>query len=483
MACKYTYKGITYNSKEEFINQVINPQFLRKSNSIKTSDDKFIYSLENGIVNVEPNLNNINNLKNQIEEKYNNYLNNIDNIINSPDNLDKDIKNLLSNSSITFNKKLNSYAKINVEGEDLDLGYDFKKDTFDLIENNIGFKKISDKIVKDILISNLKSEKAQKLKFYDAWKSEEGLQRRKRELQYSIDTYEFTNQPFNVPKELIPNKKGFIIYELGKGALQSIPGSQGAISGIAYMKGQLLPNKDKNGDNIPDAYLLIDRIDNTGVYIRYITTKKELRQQGIANSLIEKVRKEYPSLPIHRTMIHNPIIVKQSLKYGNITDSKGRSIPNFKNDEEIKQWLEKNDEIIIPSLNNQNPQPDRNPKTRRILEIQSDLFQKWRNNFEFKGNKYTAKKDDKNVWHYYKNESEINANEYTKIWDTFLETYSDNADAFTKLLQKDNNWVTFFVKSIIQDTAKQTITEIQQEDVEAKVRELEKNGLLKIKCD
>jgi hypothetical protein len=28
MACKYTYKGMTYNSKEEFINQVINPQFL-----------------------------------------------------------------------------------------------------------------------------------------------------------------------------------------------------------------------------------------------------------------------------------------------------------------------------------------------------------------------------------------------------------------------------------------------------------------------
>ena len=28
MACKYIYKGITYNSKEEFISQVINPQFL-----------------------------------------------------------------------------------------------------------------------------------------------------------------------------------------------------------------------------------------------------------------------------------------------------------------------------------------------------------------------------------------------------------------------------------------------------------------------
>jgi len=121
-------------------------------------------------------------------------------------------------------------------------------------------------------------------------------------------------------------------------------------------------------------------------------------------------------------------------------------------------------------------------KTRRILEIQSDLFQKWRNKFEFENNKYTAEKDTESVWHYYKNGSEINSNEYTKIWNIFLETYLDNADAFTKLLQKDNNWVTFFVKSIIQDTAKQTVTEVQESDVEAKVRELEKEGLLEIDC-
>ncbi len=89
-----------------------------------------------------------------------------------------------------------------------------------------------------------------------------------------------------------------------------------------------------------------------------------------------------------------------------------------------------------------------------IQEIQSDLFQKWRNNFEFEGKKYTAKNDDKNVWHYYKNGSEINANEYTKTWKTFLDTYLDNTDAFTKLLQKDSNWVTFFIKSIIQNSAK-----------------------------
>lgn len=53
---------------------------------------------------------------------------------------------------------------------------------------------------------------------------------------------------------------------------------------------------------------------------------------------------------------------------------------------------------------------------------------------------------------------------------------------FLHLLSRDNNWVTFFVKSIIQDTAKQTITEVQESDVEAKVRELEREGLLEIDC-
>ena len=43
MACKYTYNGITYNSKEEFVNQVINPQFLGKEDNffIKNSNSEF----------------------------------------------------------------------------------------------------------------------------------------------------------------------------------------------------------------------------------------------------------------------------------------------------------------------------------------------------------------------------------------------------------------------------------------------------------
>lgn len=105
-------------------------------------------------------------------------------------------------------------------------------------------------------------------------------------------------------------------------------------------------------------------------------------------------------------------------------------------------------------------------KVRRILEVQSDLFQKGR--------------DKKNLVGL-----ESSFNENNKDLDDFLgfsTKGSQTENQFLQLLNKDNNWVTFFVKSIIQDTAKQTITEVQQEDVEAKVRELEKEGLLEIDC-
>jgi len=121
-----------------------------------------------------------------------------------------------------------------------------------------------------------------------------------------------------------------------------------------------------------------------------------------------------------------------------------------------------------------------------IQEVQSDLFQKGR--------------DKSNLINKLGAGDMISAAEYNSDWITdenskwfnipyeqFVKTL-DELDAknsknqFLQLLNKDNNWVTFFIKAIIQDTAKQTITEVQQEDVEAKVRELEKEGLLEIDC-
>jgi len=109
--------------------------------------------------------------------------------------------------------------------------------------------------------------------------------------------------------------------------------------------------------------------------------------------------------------------------------------------------------------------------TRRILEMQSDLFQKGRDRRDLTSKKvntlvtsepyikdldrqekilglkdnileatdgYSYKKQSNNTW------LNIGRNNVEK----------DNENKFLQLLNKDNNWVTFFVKSIIQDSAK-----------------------------
>ena len=74
-------------------------------------------------------------------------------------------------------------------------------------------------------------------------------------------------------------------------------------------------------------------------------------------------------------------------------------------------------------------------KIRRILEVQSDLFQKGRDK-EILTGKYEEARLVKG-YPQYELQKEAKENQ------------------FLQLLNKDNNWVTFFVKSIIQDSAKQ----------------------------
>ncbi len=128
-----------------------------------------------------------------------------------------------------------------------------------------------------------------------------------------------------------------------------------------------------------------------------------------------------------------------------------------------------------------------NTKTRRILEIQSDLFQKGRDKedltgiptnkvttanlfdneeFSFELNGYEYEAFVENIYYeeenqtepttvYYKNgvkisnkEMQIAKEEYKK------QNIPQSQNRFLQLLNKDNNWVTFFIKSIIQDSAK-----------------------------
>jgi|GEM_PF-5378273 len=96
-------------------------------------------------------------------------------------------------------------------------------------------------------------------------------------------------------------------------------------------------------------------------------------------------------------------------------------------------------------------------KTRRILEIQSK-FQKWRLNFEHKGNKYQILENqptnNPNVFedHYLENGKRITGKEYNKIFKEFLDTPTSQEDAFIKLIAKQ--WETLMIRSIIQDSAK-----------------------------
>lgn len=78
-------------------------------------------------------------------------------------------------------------------------------------------------------------------------------------------------------------------------------------------------------------------------------------------------------------------------------------------------------------------------KTRRILEVQSDLFQKGRNrHFLSKGKVKTIKDYNPNdeIIQEYVNEDDYKSNQ------------------FLQLLNKKGNWVNFFIQSIVQDSAK-----------------------------
>lgn len=71
-------------------------------------------------------------------------------------------------------------------------------------------------------------------------------------------------------------------------------------------------------------------------------------------------------------------------------------------------------------------------KTRRILEVQSDLFQKGR---------------DLDILQYYDINGIQSKEDANNIRD-------EKQNKFLQLLNKDNNWVNFFIKSVIQDSAK-----------------------------
>ena len=118
-------------------------------------------------------------------------------------------------------------------------------------------------------------------------------------------------------------------------------------------------------------------------------------------------------------------------------------------------------------------------KTRRILEIQSDLFQKSRDkkdlvqkperkNITFGDTEYGESFVINDVVYEYdsvyktyskslnnKSFESITKSEYNKAKEKYNpEPINKQQNQFLQLLNKNNNWVTFFIKSIVQDSAK-----------------------------
>ena len=134
----------------------------------------------------------------------------------------------------------------------------------------------------------------------------------------------------------------------------------------------------------------------------------------------------------------------------------GRKIEFFKTEEEAKDF--------VKSVTKTSDE-----KTRRILELQSDLFQKGRNEKDLitkivlKGDtKYgTVFLDAQDEWD---EVQRIGQGQFSKEYLDELKSKIDKAktiskintsdNQFLQLLNKDNNWATFFVKSIVRDSIK-----------------------------
>jgi hypothetical protein len=111
------------------------------------------------------------------------------------------------------------------------------------------------------------------------------------------------------------------------------------------------------------------------------------------------------------------------------------------------------EEFVKPNFINQ-------PRTLRVQEYQSDYFQKLRNNFKFKGVPHNiiipADNNGKKV--YLIDEVEVSSNVYNKAFEDFIDAGGDNQ--FLALLHKNDNWVTFGIKAIIQNAAKQGFSKV-----------------------
>jgi hypothetical protein len=164
------------------------------------------------------------------------------------------------------------------------------------------------------------------------------------------------------------------------------------------------------------------------------------------------------------------------------SDEKQSSIDLQEQQEEEEYQIANNPNYVKGSIRFESGEGS---KTRRILEVQSDLFQKGRDKEQLTGKDNQSKleptqrpdlyvedeyevdmfrvKTPEGVYFKTQNDYEfrpsggVNEKTTKEIYNSKIRPANDfdtKGNQFLQLLNKDNNWVTFFVKSIIQDSAK-----------------------------
>ena len=142
-------------------------------------------------------------------------------------------------------------------------------------------------------------------------------------------------------------------------------------------------------------------------------------------------------------------------------ESRGDMIGWFRSDEQVLNGKpEVNIEIGESGIEYEHPMfPTKGTiggeatKTRRVLEMQS-FFQKVRDTNFLVSKSIVNQKDRQIAEDLYGRSDEENKELYTEREQIIQRLLNSNDNKFLQLLNKDNNWVTFFVKSIIQDSAK-----------------------------
>ena len=261
---------------------------------------------------------------------------------------------------------------------------------------------------------------------------------------------------------------------------------------------------DRDGESITGGKIgqyWVEFINNDGdPDIRVFDTFEEANkavetQQGINNSTVYSNLTVPGGTNYTENEISTPLITP-SIK-GHAQFSTNNGIGWFRSDEKVAEGTQpkltkedalqraiEDDRFLPFDTDNTGGIPT---KTRRILEIQSDLFQKGRDKedltgiptnkvttanlfdneeFSFELNGYEYEAFVENIYYeeenqtepttvYYKNgvkisnkEMQIAKEEYKK------QNIPQSQNRFLQLLNKDNNWVTFFIKSIVQDSAK-----------------------------